>query len=287
MSSDSERYVLHRLNNNNYAEWALRMEAVLIKKGLWDNVVEILVSDTLPDGNPKPPADVITEFNSKLGSRDTSKMAEARAELILRVEAGQLAHMTSRDPRVIWESLERMHRAAGFATSLALRRQFLTSKKAEHETMEAWIGRIQGMVLRMEYAGIDVTAQDKILAFTMGLPAAYEAVIVNFDATPPSQLTVEHVISRLLNEETRQQSLVEPASADANPNNVAYAAATRRRTGQVTAAPDTTCFFCDKKGHFKSDCPERRRWEAAKDAMSETTNAILAVDSDEDYEGVW
>jgi len=68
--------------------------------------------------------------------------------------------------------------------------------------------------------------------------------------------------------------------------NIAFAAA-HRHAGQVTAAPDTTCFFCDKKGHFKSECPERRRWEATKKAMNDTTDAILAVDSDDDYEGVW
>ncbi|KAJ6470923.1 hypothetical protein C8R45DRAFT_762484, partial [Mycena sanguinolenta] len=72
--------------------------------------------------------------------RDTGKMAEARAELILRVEDGQLAHMTARDPMEVWENLERLHRAAGFATSLALRRKFLTAKKMAEETMEAWIG---------------------------------------------------------------------------------------------------------------------------------------------------
>jgi hypothetical protein len=47
----------------------------------------------------------------------------------------------------------------------------------------------------MEYTGIVVTDQDKILAFTMGLPATYEAVVINFDATSPADLTVEHVIS--------------------------------------------------------------------------------------------
>ncbi|KAJ7204973.1 hypothetical protein GGX14DRAFT_397908 [Mycena pura] len=65
-----ERYVWHRLNNQNYAEWVLRMEAVLIKQGLWDNIIEILVSDTLPDGSSRPQVDIITEFNSKLTSRD-------------------------------------------------------------------------------------------------------------------------------------------------------------------------------------------------------------------------
>ncbi|KAE9407201.1 hypothetical protein BT96DRAFT_777808, partial [Gymnopus androsaceus JB14] len=69
------------------------------------------------------------EFEKKKGKRKSNKMAQARAEMILRVEAGQLSHMTARDPMEIWERLKNVHCGRGFATSLALKRQFLTSKK--------------------------------------------------------------------------------------------------------------------------------------------------------------
>jgi hypothetical protein len=278
--ADSDRYSFARLGNRNYAnDWDLRMEAILVRKGLW-GVVQIVVSDTNSDGSEKTVVEMDMEPRTLIVTRDAMKMAEARTELVLRVEPSQLAHMTSRDPMIIWQDLQRVHRAAGFATSLALRRQFLTAKKLDSETMEDWIGRVQSMVLRMEYTGIVVTEQDKILAFTMGLPATYEAVVINFDATPPNALTVEHVISRLLNEETRQQSnttadIPFPSPVDNDPNNVAFAA--------HRAASTHTCYFCDKKGHFKSDCPERARWEESK---KKETAAAVEYDSD-DYDGVW
>lgn len=282
-----DRYTFAKLGYKNYAtDWDVRMEAVLIQKQLW-GTVQVLVSRTKSDGTVKTETEIATERSGLIAARDPAKMAEARAELILRVEPSQLAHMTSRDPMIVWQNLERVHRAAGFATSLALRRQFLTAKKLDSETMEAWIGRIESMVLRMEYTGIVVTVQDKILALTMGLPAAFEAVIINFDATPPADLTVEHVISRLLNEETRQESnedsetsIIPPAdTASPDPNNVAFVA---RRL----AASSQTCYFCDKKGHFKSECPERLRWEESKKKSTETA-AAAEYDSDSDYDGVW
>nr|GAT44046.1 predicted protein [Mycena chlorophos] len=270
---DADKFTLvTRLNNSNAAEWFPRTEAVLVKKKLWTDIIDIVVSRTKADGSDKTKAEYAAEFKSKADSRDPATMAEARAELILRVDGGQLPYMTSSDPREIWLALQRMHRAAGFATSLALRRQFLTSKKRDDQSMEAWIGYIQAMVIRMKYAGINVTEQDKILAFTMGLPAAYEAVIINFDATPPDQLTVEHVISRLLNEETRQASAAISAATGTSangspaPDDIAYAA--RRQ-------PDLTCFWCDKKGHVKNDCPERQAYLAGKKAASGST-AYLA-----------
>nr|GAT42518.1 predicted protein [Mycena chlorophos] len=131
------------------------------------------------------------------------------------------------------------------------------------------------MVVRLSYTGINVSNQDKILAFMMGLPAAYEAVIINFDATPPDQLTVEHVILRLLNEEMCQAATAisaGPLTTDpAAPNNVAFAA---RRPS------DLTCFWCDKKGHVKNDCPGRQAYLAGKKSAGGRT-AYLAHEVEE------
>ena len=64
--------------------------------------------------------------------------------------------------------------------------------------------------------------------------------------------------------------------------NIAFAAA-HRHAGQVTAAPDTTCFFCDKKGHFKSDCPKRKRWEELKRQKPEIA-ATTWLDDEPEFE---
>jgi gag-polypeptide of LTR copia-type len=121
--------------------------------------------------------------------------------MILRVEDNQLVHMISPDPIEIWLTLQRIHQAAGFATSLSLRQKFLTAKKSDHQTMQAWIGQIQGLAFCMEHVKIAVTDQDKILAITMGLPPSFNNVIINFDSMSPGTLTLDLVIAHLLNEE--------------------------------------------------------------------------------------
>ncbi|KAJ3728265.1 hypothetical protein C8R42DRAFT_558489, partial [Lentinula raphanica] len=77
------------------------------------------------------------EVDVQKAKRKAEKMAQARAEMILRVEPGQLSHMTSKDPLEIWEKLQNVHRGRGFATSLALKRKFLTSKKGPTQKMQA------------------------------------------------------------------------------------------------------------------------------------------------------
>jgi hypothetical protein len=281
MSTPESSARFERLNNTNYAEWSLRMEAVLVRAGLWE-VVQPTIDVFTADGKEKDASTIATEFEAALKARKKTKMNEARAEIILRLEDGQLSHcLRSDDPRAIWLILESVHRAAGFATSLALRRKFLTLKKTS-ETMQAWIGQIQALAFRLEQAGITVSDQDKILALTMGLPPSYDAVIINFDSTPTDQLTLAHVISRLLNEEVRQLS-GKPNSENSEGAQDEAMAVTQRgnKRGLVRQTSEIVCFFCDKKGHYKSDCPERLAWEKTKGKNAETAAAVSTSD-DED-----
>ncbi len=261
---ESERITITRLNDSNYAEWAIRMEAVLIRQALWDMV------DIVVDTGGKDEEKIIAELEIKKGKRTKDRMAEARAEMILRVEDGQLVHMMSRDPMEIWQKLEKVHLAVGFATSLALRRKFLTTKKSETMSMQAWIGHIEGLAFRMEKAGIIVTEQDKILAVTMGLPPAYNNVIINFDSMSPDLLTMQLVITRLLNEEAHQEMIAD----EPKPKEESLAAVSRTKT---RTTDEITCYFCDKKGHYKSDCPERKLWERTK---KNTDKVNFAIESD-------
>jgi hypothetical protein len=91
-----------RLNDTNYAEWSLRMEAVLIRGGLW-GLVNPEIDQQKEDGTEKDASTIALELEAALKARTVSKMNEARAEIILRLEDGQLSHcLRSNDPHVIW-----------------------------------------------------------------------------------------------------------------------------------------------------------------------------------------
>ncbi|KAF8881513.1 hypothetical protein CPB84DRAFT_1687193 [Gymnopilus junonius] len=135
--------------------------------------------------------------------------------------------------------------------------------------MQAWIGQIQGLAFHLEQAGISVSDQDKILAITMGLPSTYDAVIINFDSTPSDQLTLNHVFNCLLNEEVQQSVIISLVPA-------------------CPANGDVICFFCNKKGHYKSECPEKKAWEKmkAKGESRETAATIFDWSDEESYNDV-
>lgn len=84
-------------------------------------MVKIPISRVDTDGGVKAISMIVAKLESAMKRRDAAKMDEARMEMILHVDDGQLSHMCSQDPLEIWETLEHIHRAVGFATSLALR----------------------------------------------------------------------------------------------------------------------------------------------------------------------
>ena len=86
--------------------------------------------------------------------RAKKKIADAYAEIVLRVEDSQLAHMRSHDPEIVWDTLARVHRVRGLATRLALRRQLLTLVKGAEEVMSAWVGHVKAMSHQMEDIGV-------------------------------------------------------------------------------------------------------------------------------------
>ena len=175
-------------------------------------------------------------------------------------------------------------------TSLTLCWKFLTAKKSTVQSMQAWIGHIQSLAFCMEEAGIEVADQDQILALTMGLPDSYNPVIINFDSTASELLTLNHIIAHLLNEEARQSSHAATTNEE-DTCDEALAAVQKNRsrphaTGGNTSA-DIVCYLCDKKGHYKSECPQRKEWEKSKIKKYEVAAVVLESDSDDEYLGAF
>ena len=266
MTDDSERTPrFPLLGNGNYGEWSIRMEAELIRKGLWDMVfVEV-------DTDGKSDDDVKAELQKLVAKRSAKKMAEARAEIILRVERDQLVHARERDPKLIWEALTRAHRARGLGTRMTLRRKLLTAKKGA-ETMSAWINRVKGMALDLEDIGIKVDEEDRILALMAGLDESYDAFIMSLDTTDSTSFDFDRVADRLLNEDVRRGSTAGTAKLKEEIQDIAMAVNhSGRRQPQV-------CYRCGKEGHIRAFCtatPLRGKGSAGAE------QAAVAVDSDD------
>ena len=267
MSTESAKF--SRLNDSNYVPWSLRMEAELVRKDLWEWANgEYGMPDEKEenDGTDGEPVVTKTQAKDRMKERASAKKkwAEARAEIILRVEDSQLSHVTSADPSVIWNQLKLVHRARGFATRISIKRKFFMARKESNESMSAWISCIRGIANHLNEIGAKVDNEEIILALTMGLPPHYNNLIIALDSS--TELEIDTVITRLLNEEIRQEAIPGgEGSQGSYPREVALAAAVRDRS----AKSHITCFRCGRKGHYRSECP-RAADEKGSDGRSES-----------------
>jgi hypothetical protein len=236
----SHRFVL--LNHTNYAQWSMRMEAELVRKDFWGLI-------TGDETTPKKPEDV-PAFRKR--------QAACRAEIILRADDSQLSHMRDNDPKIVWEELAKVHRARGFGTRLSLRRGFLTASMREDQTMQAWVGEVRSLAYRLKDIGVRVDDEEIIVVLTIGLPPAYKTLVISLDSVDTDKLTLEFVITRLLNEEAQQLGQPEQTVLKAEPKEegggLALAAHSRHEAGTLKV----TCFYCMKRGHYAADCPVKK-----------------------------
>ena len=191
----------------------------------------------------------------------------------MHVNSAQLPHLWNLDPVQIWEDLKTIHQARGFASRIALCRKFLWLSKAEDQPMLSWIANVHHTTFCLGEIGVKVSDEDLVLVLMQGLPPSYENFVVILGATNTTQLTSEHVITQLLNEEARQAN----NSHESLKNDTAYFAANWKHTPICIA--EITCFKCGKKGHYQSQCPD-----AQKEAVG--ANGTFVEDSDSE-DGVW
>ena len=203
----------------------------------------------------------------------------------MHVEDSQLSHVTSTSPAEIWDQLKLVHRARGFATRISIKRKFFTARKKASEPMSAWISRIRGIANHLNEIGAKVDNEEIILALTMGLPDQYNNLIITLNSS--TQLELDTVITRLLNEEIRQEALPGDGSVSqsSSQREVVLVASTRDRSNKS----HITCFGCGRKGHYRSECPRADKSDGKSDGRKkchkcdheEATLAIVSDDCDE------
>ena len=93
------------LNDTNFPEWSIHIEAHLIQKDLWSTIT----CKTNTDGKSNAKIEAIwTDWRKKQSAK---KVPKAYTEIVLRVEDSQLVHMHSKDSETIWDTLVQVHHA--------------------------------------------------------------------------------------------------------------------------------------------------------------------------------
>lgn len=132
------------------------------------------------------------------------------------------------------------------------------------------------------------TEEDTILALTMGLDKPYKSFIISLDTTPPEQLTLEHVISCMLNEEVHCDNVeIQGVGVKCRGMNGEKGEVRVKKEENVALAAThgdrpTVCWCCSKPGHIKAFCKENPIQGQGSD-QENMAMAAIGIDSDDEY----
>lgn len=105
----------------------------------------------------------------------------------------------------------------------------------------------------------NVDDKDLLLVPISGLPPSYGNFIMTLNSTPPADLTIDYMISCLLNKETHHGGVTAPKDDE---ENIAMAVASYSHT--KCGLEFIICFNCGKKGHYQSNCTEQSQRSRAR-----------------------
>jgi len=295
-----------KLNESNYDDWKILMEALLEEKGLFGVVSG---RDVMPSTGP----------NSKGVKAFLEKQRLARAKIILAIDPSQLPHVRNEDdPAVIWKNLARIHRARGLGVLLTMRMDFLKMSMPPESTIVTYVARIRHAAYRLEecYQAEEedslspslpiaspftrppiVSELDKITVLLNGLPPIYQPVIVSITGIPLASLSFENVVTRLMNEEGRLRNVIPPTSSSSDPLDEAIAVTPVRginrkgKPSKFTSAASKkpsqlTCHKCGGVGHIRPVCPTQDSDAIANVVDEDDEETAFTADDDED-DGAW
>ena len=238
------------LNSQNYADWKIKMEDLLIVRDLYE-----------PIDNAEIPKGVI-ESEWKLLNR------KAVATIRQYVDVSVLQHVANdTNAYEMWKKLSGLYERKNALNRTSLMRKIVNLKYRDGESMVEHVSTFMGFVNQL--AAIKFPLDDAMQAIMLmcTLPESWENLVVTLSTSCKEEnLSLLTVKTSILNEEARRRDK-EPASDSKALLTESERGRQRNRSPQRREKSGTrsqsrgrpTCFYCGKPGHFQKNCRHFRK----------------------------
>ena len=171
----------------------------------------------------------------------------------------------------LMEALAGVYEKSSASHRLFLLRKLVSLRMPEGKSIANHLNDFNKIWAQLEFVELTFSEDIKSLMFMCSLPESWDTVITSISNASKEKLMFDEVLGAILNQEMMKRSMVDSTlsisgtalSVDKSKGKERGRSQSRgpknrgrsKSKGKFKGKP--TCWFCDKEGHLKKDCPER------------------------------
>lgn len=190
----------------------------------------------------------------------------ARAMIGGAIGGDQIDHVRhSKTAKEMWEALVAVHERQDDVARARWNAQFWSFRVGEEEKIVAAISRLSNIAEELRQQGEVISETNRIGRLIEALPKAYSSFCSAWDSTPVKERTFRNLTRRLQVEEERRGAgpvTESEALAGISVPRCSCKCTCGGKVDERSRKPvrrALKCFYCNEEGHFKKDCPKRKR----------------------------
>lgn len=273
MSSSSKEHVFltHRLNGTNFKIWELQTKSVLRAQGLLDVVNGTTTMPTTADEK------------EKWLMRD----GKASPVLIASVNEAQANHLLSCETsKQMYDKIESLHKVKSEVRIMNLYEEYFSLKMNDDEKVTEYVSKCSMLAAAIEDQGEKLSDNIKMVRIVSSLTPKFK----NFRTVWYNERKIDDLLPRLQLEEDQLKKAIDGESSEAAFHAKSCTASKKPKKSIEEQKNNSQCNLCKEIGHWRRECPNRKRDGNPSDERKSNEMAFTAVISDvvsAKYSHVW
>ncbi|KAF2887536.1 hypothetical protein ILUMI_18637 [Ignelater luminosus] len=203
MAGGEERYYIPSFDGNNFDSWKFGLGVLLEEKNCLECLDGMDSSYNVIDSDDAATKAVKTKQIQDFLKKDRN----CKSIITQSVADSYLKYIKDKHTaNEMWNSLQNTFERKGIRNQLLLRKQLLQLKLEERGTLNSHFLIFDSIVQSLKASGATLEENDIICHLLLTLPKSYEMVITTIETIGGSNLTLDFVKGKLLDEEIKQKS---------------------------------------------------------------------------------